>query len=338
MIVSKRELAATFARRSGLTSLLATLPKRPGLLVLNYHRIGNAEECEYDSETFSATCEELDEQIRFLKRHCRLASLDEAIEMAEAGGKSKLTAVLLTFDDGYLDNYESAFPILTSHGVPGVFFLPTSYIGTNYIPWWDAIAYIVKTGSRKEFALAPPWSRRFDTGQQGERTVIRAVLDLYKSAQMEDGDGFMAMLEEACDAARPQGGQRSFMTWEEAAAMQRAGMAIGSHTRRHEILSKLTVEEQFEELRSSKREIEERLGSPVTAIAYPVGLTGTFSPVTLAAAEQTGYRAGFSFYGGFNPSGRMERFDIRRAGVARPTKALFELQTTLTLATGKHRF
>ena len=75
-----------------------------------------------------------------------------------------------------------------------------------------------------------------------------------------------------------------------------------------------------------------------TAIAYPVGSTGTFSPVTLAAAEQAGYRAGFSFYGGFNPWGRMERFDIRRLGVARPTKALFELRTTLTLATGKHFF
>jgi peptidoglycan/xylan/chitin deacetylase (PgdA/CDA1 family) len=120
--------------------------------------------------------------------------------------------------------------------------------------------------------------------------------------------------------------------------MLRGGMAIGSHTRRHEILSKLTAEEQFEELRYSKREIEDRLGSPVTAIAYPVGLAGTFSPVTLAAAERAGYRAGFSFYGGFNSGGRMERFDIRRAGVARPTKALFELQTTLTLATGKPYF
>jgi peptidoglycan/xylan/chitin deacetylase (PgdA/CDA1 family) len=331
-------LADAFARRIRLTGLLASLPTRPGLLVLNYHRIGNAEECEYDSGTFSATAEELDDQIGFLKRHCRLASLDEAIEMAEAGGKSKGTAVLLTFDDGYLDNFESAFPILASHGVPAVFFLPTSYIGTNYIPWWDTIAFIIKTGRRKEFALAPPWSRRFDAGRQGERTVIRAVLDLYKSPLTKDGDGFIAMLEEACGAARPPAGQRCFMTWEEAAAMLRAGMAIGSHTRRHEILSKLTAEEQFEELRSSKREIEDRLGSPVTAIAYPVGLMGTFSLVTLAAAEQAGYRAGFSFYGGFNPRGRIERFDIRRLGVASPTKALFELRMALTLATGRHCF
>jgi peptidoglycan/xylan/chitin deacetylase (PgdA/CDA1 family) len=338
MIVSKRELAAAVAQRSGLTGLLASLPTRRGLLVLNYHRIGNAEACEYDSETFSATGDEFDDQIGFLKRHCRLASLDEAIEMAAGGGKSKGTVVLLTFDDGYLDNYELAFPILASHGVHGAFFLPTSYIGTNYIPWWDTIAFIIKTGRRKEFALGPPWSRRFDAGPQGERAVIRAVLGLYKSPLTEDGERFIAMLEEACGAARPQAGQRSFMTWEEAAAMLRAGMAIGSHTCRHEILSKLTAEEQFEELRSSRREIEDRLGSPVTAIAYPVGSTGTFSPVTLAAAEQAGYRAGFSFYGGFNPWGRMERFDIRRLGVERPTKALFELRTTLTLATGKHFF
>jgi peptidoglycan/xylan/chitin deacetylase (PgdA/CDA1 family) len=166
--------------------------------------------------------------------------------------------------------------------------------------------------------------------------VIRAVLNLYKSPLTEDGEGFLAMLEEACGAARPQAGQRSFMNWEEAAAMGRAGMAIGSHTRRHEILSKLTAEEQFDELLSSRQEIEDRLGWPATAIAYPVGLAGTFSPVTLAAAEQAGYHAGFSFYGGFNPWGGMERFDIRRVPVERPTKALFELRTALTLATGKH--
>jgi peptidoglycan/xylan/chitin deacetylase (PgdA/CDA1 family) len=331
----KRNLAATLARHSGLTGLLARLPARAGLLVLNYHRIGNADECEYDSETYSATCQELDEQIGFLKRHWRLASLDEAIEMAEGGGKSKGTAVLLTFDDGYLDNYESAFPILASHGVRAVFFLPTSYIGTNYISWWDTIAFIIKRG-RKEFELAAPWSRRFDSGRQGERRVIRAVLDLYKSPLTQDGEGFLAMLEEACGAARPKAGQRSFMNWEEAAAMGRGGMAIGSHTRRHEILSKLTAEEQFDELGSSKREIEDRLGSPATAIAYPVGLAESFSAATLAAAEQAGYRAGFSFYGGFNPRGRMERFNIRRVSVARPTKALFELRTALTLATGKH--
>jgi peptidoglycan/xylan/chitin deacetylase (PgdA/CDA1 family) len=54
------------------------------------------------------------------------------------------TRVLLTFDDGCRDNYDLAFPILRSHGVQGVFFLPTAFIGTDAIAWWDEIANLIQ--------------------------------------------------------------------------------------------------------------------------------------------------------------------------------------------------
>ena len=65
----KRELLARGLLWSGASSLLAQLPARDSLLVLNYHRIGNAEEDLFDPGVFSATAEEFDRQISFLKRH-----------------------------------------------------------------------------------------------------------------------------------------------------------------------------------------------------------------------------------------------------------------------------
>ncbi|MGH9584120.1 MAG: polysaccharide deacetylase family protein, partial [Bryobacteraceae bacterium] len=132
--------AAAWMERAGAGALLGALPKRRGLIVFNYHRIGDPRSTPYDADVFSATAEAFDGQIAFLKKHLPLIGLEEAVEIA--GGKRTLgsTCGLITFDDGYLDNYDLAFPILQSHGVPGIFFLVTSYVGSAYVPWWDEIA------------------------------------------------------------------------------------------------------------------------------------------------------------------------------------------------------
>ena len=335
MPLSKRDLVAECARYSGVTSLLGMLPAKAQLLVLDYHRIGDANACPYDTEVFSATRDELDAQVRFLKRRYRFITLDEAVEMVEKGKRSRSATVLLTFDDGYVDNYEIAFPVLSAHGVQGVFFLPTAFIGTNHIPWWDTIAFIVKNSRKKVFQIGV---RKVDLGAEGVPRAVRSVLRLYKSCADGDSGRFIAMLEEACDSARPAGGQRCFMGWEEAAALVRGGMAVGSHTHRHEILSKLPEAEQLEELVVSRKILEERLGLVVDTVAYPVGLPDSFSLATQAMAEKAGYRAAFSYYGGFNIPGATPRYDVRRVGIASPTSARFRLQTTLALATGKYWF
>ena len=64
--------------------------------------------------------------------------------------------MLITFDDGYRDNYTLAFPILRKHGVQAVFFLPTAFIGTGKLPWWDVIAYIIKHSVKKHIHIEYP--------------------------------------------------------------------------------------------------------------------------------------------------------------------------------------
>jgi peptidoglycan/xylan/chitin deacetylase (PgdA/CDA1 family) len=334
---SKRDLVAIGARYSGLTSLLGLLPAKRGLLVLNYHRVGDREDCPYDPGVFSATAAGLDDQVRFLKRHFHLATLGEAMEMVEAAQGPRGTVVLLTFDDGYLDNYNTAFPILSAHGVQAVFFLPTSFVGTNRITWWDAIAAVIKRGRNRWFELSYPSRQQFDIDRDGIDRVIERVLWMYKSAAMEDAERFLAMLEEACGAARPGDSERCFVNWDEAAAMLRGGMAIGSHAHSHEILAKLSPERQMEELVTSKRIIEERLGTPAQALSYPVGHAESFSAVTRAAAASAGYRVAFSFYGGYNRFGATDRFDVHRYSIW-TAGARFRLQTTLAAVTGKYWF
>src|SRR5438270_6415577 len=128
--ISKRDRLASFSAFVGATSLMERCPRRPSLIVLNYHRLGDGTKCPYDSDVFSATADQFEQQVRYLKTKYRVASLAEAQDFIERPS-NQLPQVLITFDDGYLDNFELAFPILRKHGVPATFFLPTSFIGTD---------------------------------------------------------------------------------------------------------------------------------------------------------------------------------------------------------------
>jgi hypothetical protein len=143
----KRELLARGLFWSGASFLLSKLPARDSLLVLDYHRIGDPDDDLFDPGVFSATADQLNDQIAYLKRYVSVITLEEALAFVEGTLKDRTRRcrVLITFDDGYLDNYRIAFPVLRSHGVQGVFFLATSMVGSCHVPWWDHIAYVVKT-------------------------------------------------------------------------------------------------------------------------------------------------------------------------------------------------
>lgn len=314
------------------------MPQRRALVVLNYHRLGNADETPYDSGVFSATAEQFESQIAYFKRRFQMVTLEEVFAMI-GGDVPQGTSVLITFDDGYLDNYTLAFPILRAQGVQGVFFLPTAFIGTGKLPWWDVIAYIVKQSVKERIHLEYPNPADFELKADGGRHVSREILRLFTQSAVKEPERFIAELERASEVTRPEGGvDRCFLDWHEARKMQEHGMAFGSHTHSHEILTRLSPESQREEVRLSREILERELNQKIDILAYPVGLQHCFSAKTVSALEQTGYRAAFSFYGGSNLPGKIQPFDIRRYGIEDQSNARLRLQTALGAATGANWF
>ena len=177
-----------------------------------------------------------------------MATLEKAVAMLN-GNAPRGTSILITFDDGYLDNYTLAFPILRKHGVQGVFFLPTAFIGAGKVPWWDAIAYMIKKCRKKSIHLEYPEPGTFDLENNGAAQVSMQILHVFIQPAVEDSERFITELEEACETLRPEtSSERLFLNWEEAREMQGHGMAFGSHTHAHDILSKLSRERQRDEL------------------------------------------------------------------------------------------
>jgi peptidoglycan/xylan/chitin deacetylase (PgdA/CDA1 family) len=338
ILTEKRELAARIFGSIGISRLLESAPKRKILIVLNYHRVGIPSESPYDPGVFSANADQFDWQIGYLKRRFQTTTLEEAVAMA-CGNMPIRTCVLITFDDGYLDNYNLAFPILRSHGVQGVFFLPTSLVGTNHLPWWDVIAYIIKNSRKDIVHLQYPRRMQFDLPRQGVTQVISSLLQVYKSPEMRLQDRFITDLASACEVSVPfANAERCIMNWQEARQMQNEGMAFGSHTHTHEILSKLSVARQSEEVCLSRGILEAELNRRIDVLAYPVGGRDCFTRDTIGVLRSNGYRAAFSFYGGFNRPGEVQPFDILRVGVGPQSHQRFRLKLALATFTGTQWF
>ena len=331
---SKRERFARFAATVQLTRIVEALPKRSNIVGLTYHRIGDGEASDYDGGVYSATVDELDAQLAHLKKRYDVLTPAEVVNIA-TGKVPARSGVVITFDDGYLDNYEVAFPVLRKHGLSAMFFLPTSYVGTGYVPWWDRIAYVVKRATRPVIRLSYPHQAEFDIERLGRDMACLQVLRLYRDAATTDPDRFERELQQACEQECPTfAATPRFLNWDQAREMLRAGMSFGSHTHTHQILSKLTSEEQLVEVQTSRDILQRELQVPVDVLAYPVGSRHTFSDVTVNALKKTGYRAAFSHYGGGNRGGAIDAFDIRRESVGGASYSRFRLQTALSAATG----
>ena len=334
--LSKRDRAALLGNRLGLTRLLEAAPRRNCLIVLNYHRIGDARTSQYDSAVFSATAEDFETQVAHLRRYYNVVSLDEAVASLLNPGWNAASRILITFDDGYLDNYTTAFPILKAHGLSAVFFLCTAYVGSAIIPWWDQIAYIVRNANKHVLRIDYPDAHEFDLTAGVDSAIVR-ILKIFKSPATKDPRRMIAALESAAEVASPVGSERTFLNWDEAAEMLKGGMSIGSHTHTHRLLEKLPFEEQLQELATSKKLLEERLRTEVISLAYPVGGATAYSSITMDAAAELGYKAAFSYYGGFNYPGRTDKFDIRRNAVDSDTTFFrFRFQLALGTVSGKY--
>jgi peptidoglycan/xylan/chitin deacetylase (PgdA/CDA1 family) len=303
---------------------------------LNYHRIGNPDDDLFDPGVFSATADRFNDQMSYLKRHLSPVTLEEALSFIDGTLKKSdhRCRVMITFDDGYLDNYKIAYPILRSHGMQGVFFLATSMVGTCHVPWWDHIAYLVKTARRRQFSLHYLTDLAVDIDENGLTASLLAILRSHYRIDNTDSARFIRELAEEAQGDDPPGTLRRFLNWDEAREMARGGMAIGSHTDSHNVLSQLEPELQYEELSKSRATLKEQLGIEVDILAYPVGARTSFTKETQKAAHDAGYRAAFSFYGGTNIQGKISPYGVTRIGIGDQSWSRFRVQSSVCRVTG----
>lgn len=308
----KRIFLAKSLAHSGLLNVIrGTAQDR--LVVFNYHRLrpdGWNTANLFDDGVFGPATLMFVGQIEWLKRYTRILTLDELERIVESGRAPHGLSTMVTFDDGYRDNYAIALPVLRRFGVPATFFIATEPTENRRLGWWDLIAYMIKQTMQPQICVE---GRKIDV--RGRRAqVIRELQRLMKTAPAQTTTAFLEHLSEACGVALPDAIRQDsqLMTWDHVRELAAEGFGIGSHTHTQRVLATLSPAEQEEELRRSKATLEYQIGRRVQALAYPVGGYRHFTAQTQAIAARCGYTLGFSFNTFVNTWHAFNRFNIKR--------------------------
>ena len=301
-----------------------------GLVTLNYHRVGDLGQSAIDSGVFSTTPEEFEAQLKYLKTDCDVVRVADIPDVLKQGSKRR--CVLISFDDGYADNYEVVFPALKQAGLSAVIFLTTGFLDERSVAWWDEIAWIVKQSTRAGVSLPLIWKMESLTfSETSKDVVIRQLLRFAKTLAPGVLDGFLTDLSQASGTGRAPSNPITapWLTWEMVREMHRAGIDFGGHTVTHPVLSRCTSAQQEFEIRQSKARIEQELGAPITAFSYPIGQRWSFTDESMRLAREAGYQYGFSFYPGY-ASASSDRFDLRRVSM-QPGVGVRELRAAVQI-------
>jgi len=287
------------------------------LLVLTHHRIGSPAANPFYDPIYSASPEAFRAQVMYLRDRFRLLRLDELLTLGESRFSFKEPTALVTFDDGYRDNFALAFPILKDLGISATFFLPTGFLDRPRLPWWDHIAYVMKRTERPTLSLDIPVPLTINLEETPRADATWTVIRTFMKDENASESAFLAHLEARANVAVDAEalGHDLFMSWDQVQELAHAGMAIGSHSHNHPNLARLTEGEERQELTESKQVLEGVLGHAITALAYPFGETDAYTERTKRLARSAGYRLGFCARRGINRPGAIDPFDIMRVGI-----------------------
>lgn len=313
--------------RTGLLGSLQRVRRwlRRDLRVLAYHRVLTVEDparFDFDLDLVSASVEGFRRQMECLRRRFRPMRMSDVITALETGQTVPADAVVVTFDDGYDDNYRNAFPILRELGIPATFFVSTGHIDNGQPYAYDWLVHMLLCTSATSLELPElGMVQPMPTDRSQRRELGRHVLDRIKSLSGDAQTALIERLETAWDM--PRAGKHADcrpMSWGQLREMQAAGFEIGSHGVHHRMLAKLDGVDLAHELRDSKAVLERELGVPAPFIAYPVGGNDAFDRRVIEATVDAGYRAGCSYISGTN-GGSIDRYALYRLAVEREMDA-----------------
>jgi peptidoglycan/xylan/chitin deacetylase (PgdA/CDA1 family) len=236
-----------------------------------------------------------------LTRQYRFVSLDEVAHPQEGDRTFDRPEAAITFDDGYRDVYEHAFPILARKGIPAAVFVITKLVGTRQRPLHDTVYRLMK--KLYEGSPSASWvlaAQLAEAGLSGRRlswllsqsrdpfTATRSLLVTLSQHELLEVVAVLERLMGPCDAASDE---ETSMDWDMIRKMQDVGFTIGSHTQTHALLTNENCEQTTAELKMSRFDLESNLRQPVRHLAYP---DGRFNADVLQAAAAAGYHYGYT--------------------------------------------
>ena len=253
---------------SGIAFLLSLFGKK-GVIILTYHRVDSV------AEPFSAvSLKNFEKQIGYLAQRKKVISLEELIINIQKGIELPKGCVVITFDDGYKNNYTNAYPILKKYNMPFTIFLATDYIGSGKIIWYDELAYKIKQSNCESIVLKTNNLQRYNI--RSEKEKLKAIGNLFRlliDCSNEKRKEILSELDDKLKVEVPkQYVENIMLSWTDVKEMAiDTNVSFGAHTCSHCKLTSVSLDDARKEIAGSKRKAENEIGKRIKIFSYPFG-------------------------------------------------------------------
>ncbi|HEY3973274.1 MAG TPA: polysaccharide deacetylase family protein [Candidatus Sulfotelmatobacter sp.] len=267
-------------------------------------------------------------QMELLARHYHPISLDDAVDCLCAGEALPKRSVVVTFDDGYADNFEVAMPVLNRLGVPAIFYVTVDCIENRKLPWPSRLRFAFRRTKVNAWDNRLGKSWMLTSPSDREAAFLHACdrcCQLSGVAQEE----FVSYVERELQACLPGESSALMMTYDQVRGLIHHGHLVGSHTMTHPNMAYVKEDEAHREFTDSKQRLESQLGAPIRHFSYPCpALSPHWNDRTVQQSRALGYETGVTTKSGLTRPGD----NVLCLNRLRPTKTVEGLRWNLESA------
>lgn len=311
-------------------------PKYGGIgHILTFHRVLPTSKHPriHNHQTLEITPEHLEQTIQFFqKKGYAFYSLDQVFERLQNPSEKKEKFVAFTFDDGYLDNFEIAYPILKKHQIPFAIYITTNFPNRKAILWWYLLEDMLMEREFVQFHLNGKeyhFSCKSHFEKEDTYEVIRSIIN--QSFTVEDHEEMFESIFAEFETNLFKYSNSEVMTWQNIEALSNDPLVtIGAHTVNHYPLKQLPKDQMEDEILQSKKIIEQHISKPVQHFAYPFGKATEASLREFETAEKLGFKTAVTTrIGNVFPAHQQYLTSLPRISINGVTKgAVLEMQTS----------
>ncbi|MGI9623656.1 MAG: polysaccharide deacetylase family protein [Acidimicrobiales bacterium] len=244
-----------------------------GATILTYHSVAPPELATWIDPQSRVDPGAFESSMEFLARHRSVIALSELLDLFADGRTPPAGTVVLTFDDGYIDNATVVAPILHRLGLPSTWYLPTGMIERGESPWVDRLYTAFRTRTRHEWSFADGVGGAggtLDLNDADERLdAYQRLAGMMIEAAYDDRE---ALLREVLDRLQPaQTPPRLILSWDEVREVRRTYPEIdmGLHSTNHIDLGRFTGESARAEIEGCVADLRRELEVSADHFAFP---------------------------------------------------------------------
>ncbi len=318
----KRWLSTFVAKAFHLTGLRSLFrASREGVPILMFHNVGSPAETDYLPGHMKISEAKLRRLLRMLQAAgYRTCTVDQMVDELQSGAVPS-DAVVLTFDDGYLDNHDVLLPLLQSMGATATIYVQTGPM-KGRLNWLHHYFWALHLGGAHD--LAERLAQQVDKQHLREdlrslpKDDVAAEYEMKRLLKYEvtpkERDTILARIFSDLGGVDAELASHVYLGPDECRALDKAGVEIGAHTVNHLILSSLDATQQRLEIEGSLRDLESWLGHSIASFAYPYGRTWDYNEETRSILEELGFRSSTTAMPGLNDAAT-PLLDLKRIAV-----------------------